>query len=177
MWHISSRYLESLRKNILRCQGMPPKCASYVSKPLDALYRENENEKKRKYNERVLNIEKASFTPLVFLSTGGQSKECDRLNKRLSEMIANKRKEQYCHVVAHVRTRLRFSLLKSTLTALRGYRGKQSHSRVAALSEIWKTNIIQSNSKTGLQWGIIFYSYILISFHLDSFCFIYILFN
>ena len=112
-----------------------PNAASYMTKSFDALYLEKEKEKKSKYNDRVINIEKASFTPLVFLTTGGQSKECDRLNKRLSELIANKRKEQYCHVVAHVRTRLRFSLLKSTLTALRGYRGK-IHSRVAALDNI-----------------------------------------
>ena len=61
--------------------------------------------------------------PLVFTTSGGMGPECTRLNQRIAELIANKRKERYSHVIKHVRTRLRFSLSKSVLIAIRGYRG------------------------------------------------------
>ena len=34
------------------------------------------NEKKRKYNSRVTEIEQGTFTPLVFTTTGGMADEC-----------------------------------------------------------------------------------------------------
>ena len=48
------------------------------------------------------------------------------MNKKLAQMISEKRKEPYSSVINHIRTRLRFSLLRSTLAAVRGYRGKRS---------------------------------------------------
>ena len=45
----------------------------------------NEKEKKRQYNERVLEVEHGSFTPLVFSSNGGMGRECSTFYKRLSE--------------------------------------------------------------------------------------------
>ena len=97
-----------------------------MEKPLDQIYRENESQKKNLYNERVIQCEKGTFTPLVFTTSGGMGPECDRLNKRLADLIAMKTKEQYSHVVRHIRTRLRFALLKSVLVAVRGVRGKKS---------------------------------------------------
>ena len=41
----------------------------------------------------------------------------------LAEKIADKKGERYADVINHIRTKLRFSLLKSTLIGLRGYRG------------------------------------------------------
>ena len=60
-------------------------------------------------------------TLTVFLTTGGMSKEC----KRFVNRVARKRKARYCDVVKHVRTRIRFAMLRTTLIALRGYRGKK----------------------------------------------------
>ena len=42
--------------------------------------------KKYVYNERVLNVEKGNFTPLVFLTSGGMSKEC---KQRFINRLAN----------------------------------------------------------------------------------------
>ena len=39
-------------------------------------------------------------------------------------MIAIKRGEEYSHVIQHIRCKLRFSLLKATLIAVRGVRGR-----------------------------------------------------
>ena len=46
--------------------------------------------------------------------------------KRLSTLIANKRKEDYHHMISHIRTRVRFALLRSTLVAVRGEQGKKT---------------------------------------------------
>ena len=100
-----------------------PNANSHVRKSMKALYEEKERLKKRKYNDRVINVEKATFTPLVFTTTGGMGPECEKLNKRLAELISLKTKESYNQIIRHLRTRLRFALLKSTLVAIRGVRG------------------------------------------------------
>jgi len=55
---------------------------------------EKEKNKKDKYNHRVIDIDKSSFNPLVFTS-GGMAPESNRVNKRLAEKIAEKRREPY----------------------------------------------------------------------------------
>ena len=50
--------------------------------------------------------------------------ECHKLNKRIAETIASKQKEEYSQVMKHIRCKLRFALLKATLIAIRGVRGK-----------------------------------------------------
>ena len=90
-------------------------------------------------------MEKATFTPLVFLTSGGMSQECKRFNNRLAELIAVKRGERYCDVVRHIRTRLRFAMLRTTLIALRGYRGRKSKYELP-LSEV-SYNLIPCSSE------------------------------
>ena len=107
---------------------MHPTADSHMRKSLKGLYSEGEAEKKRKYNDRVINIEKGTFTPLVFTTTGGMAPECTRLNKRLAELTAAQTGEQYSHVISHIRTRLRFALLRATLVAIRGVRGRMTRS-------------------------------------------------
>ena len=90
---------------------------------METLYLENEREKKNLYNDRILNTERGTFTPLVFSTTGGMGPECARMNKRIAELIAAKTGEAYSHVMKHIRTRLRFALLRCTVIAVRGTRG------------------------------------------------------
>ncbi len=92
---------------------------------LTDLYKKNEREKMKAYNDRVLQVEKGSFVPLVYTTTGGMGPQCERTHKRIAELVANKRNERYADVMSHLRTRLRFSLLKSILVAVRGARGKK----------------------------------------------------
>ena len=101
-----------------------PTAQSHIRKSMDHLYLENEREKKLLYNDRIIHTERGSFMPLVFSTTGGMGPECARMNKRLAELIAKKKGEAYSHVLRHIRTRLRFALLRCTLVAVRGSRGK-----------------------------------------------------
>ena len=63
-------------------------------------------------------------------------KEATLFHKRLALLISEKRKENYSHVIGHIRTRLRFSLLKSTVMAIRGVRGKRARDGEIDISEI-----------------------------------------
>ena len=111
-------------KTFLDIRIMHPNSKSYVTKPIENVYLQHEQEKKREYNERVLQVEKGSFTPIVGSTFGGWGKEARRHHKRVAFLIAEKRNEEYVDVIKYMRTRLRFSLLKSILTAVRGVRGK-----------------------------------------------------
>ena len=58
------------------------------------IYRIHENEKKRLYCKRVLDIEHRIFTPLVFTTTGGMGKESLMYHSRLAQLIAKEKKEK-----------------------------------------------------------------------------------
>ena len=59
-------------------------------------------------------------------TSGGMGPQCERTHKRLAELVAHRRNEKYADVMNHMRTRLRFSLLKSILVAVRGARGNRT---------------------------------------------------
>ncbi|KXJ05718.1 hypothetical protein AC249_AIPGENE25944 [Exaiptasia diaphana] len=95
---------------------------SYKQMEPNQIYRLHENEKKRCYSRRVLDIEQGTFTPLVFTSTGGMGPECLRYHSRLAELIANKKGENYSKTISWIRAKTSFALLRSALICLRGSR-------------------------------------------------------
>jgi hypothetical protein len=115
-----------LEKTLFDVRIFHPGAASYQNRSLDSLYKAHEKEKKDKYLNHVLQKEKCSFTPLVFSTHGGNGPEADRFHKRLATLIAKKRNILYSEAVSYVRRRIRFSILRTTLIALRGYRGKDA---------------------------------------------------
>ena len=96
---------------------------SNCTKEIEALLEENEKEKVKSYCDRVLQIEKASFVPLVFTTNGGMGKQCVKLHQQLARLLSEKKGDIYSAVMAHMRARLRFAILRTTLVAIRGYRG------------------------------------------------------
>ena len=84
-----------------------------------------EKEQMRIYNSRILTVEKGTFTPLVYTTFGGCGPQATKYHKRLAQLISKKRNEEYYQVINHIRTRIRFSLLRSVLVAVRGERGKK----------------------------------------------------
>ena len=119
-----------MERSFLDVRVVHPNSPSYRDKSISQIYEQHEKQKKKKYNQRIVQIEKATFTPLVFSTTGGMAPECARYHKKVAELIANKTKEDYSKVVSHLRTKLRFTLLKSTLLGVRGARGKSKESNV-----------------------------------------------
>ena len=66
--------------------------------------------KKRTYEQRVLNIEHASFVPVVLSSIGGISKKSYKTNV------------PYNKIIASIRCLISFALLRSSIMCLRGAR-------------------------------------------------------
>ena len=88
-----------------------PNAESYRDQEPQQIYHIHENDKKRLYSRRVLDVEHGSFTPLVFTTTGGMAKECIRYHSRLAELIAAKKGEQYSQTISWIRARTCFALL------------------------------------------------------------------
>ena len=135
----------SMERTFLDVRVMHPNSPSYENKSPKEIYSQHEREKKRAYNDRVLQVEKGTFTPLIFSTTGGMGPECARYHKRIAELIAVKRGEEYSHVVNHVRTRIRFALLKSVLIAIRGERGRGRREKEAPMEDL-SLNLIPERS-------------------------------
>ena len=110
------------RKAYMGIRVFNPLAKRYSTQTLSAAHRANEQEKKRLYNERILQVDHGTFTPLVFSSFGGMSFECNRFYKRLGEMIAEKRDVSQSMTMCWLRTKLSFSLLRTALLCIRGSR-------------------------------------------------------
>ena len=102
-----------------------PNADSYKDLTPEQVYRLHENEKKRMYERRVLEVEQASFTPLVFTTTGGMGRECSVYHSRLAELISAKKGEDYAKTITWIRGRISFAILRSALLCLRGTRSKK----------------------------------------------------
>ena len=67
-------------------------------------------------------VEGGSFTPLVMSTSGGMGKEFEKTLRRMASRVALRAEEKYAQVINHLRTRLRYALLRACLIALRGER-------------------------------------------------------
>ena len=90
-------------------------------------YKKHEREKKRAYEQRIREIEHATFTPLVLLATGGLANEANVFYKRLASKLASKWDHPYNSTLCWLRCRLAFSLLQSSIQAIRGARSSRGH--------------------------------------------------
>ena len=131
-----------------KCQ-LPSQSLSYRSKTLPQLYSQHEKEKKSQYMNRVLQLEKGSFVPLVFTTTGGMAPEAKRFIKRLAAMISAKTKEDYSQVISNIRTRLSMDIMRSVLVGVRGVRGKAKKAWTAPLSSVSFNLIPEEKSYEG----------------------------
>ena len=62
--------------------------------------------------ERVLDVEMGSFTQLVFGTDGGIGSECQKFLKQLAQKLAKKDNERDGVVIAWLRTRISFEILR-----------------------------------------------------------------
>jgi len=83
---------------------------------------EPEKEKKRKYQQRVIDVEMGSFTPLVFGTNGGMGKECKLFLSNLADKLSRKNGDFYASAISWLRTRISFEILRSVHTCVRGSR-------------------------------------------------------
>ena len=62
---------------------------------LASCFQSHDREKRRTYEQRVREIEWASFTPLVFSALGRMNKPAETTYKRLASLLATKKNQQY----------------------------------------------------------------------------------
>ena len=74
------------------------------------------------YTSRILEVEQATVTPLVFSTTGGIEVECKRYHCWLAELVATKKVEIYVTTMSWIRARVSSALLRSAnVTMLENY--------------------------------------------------------
>ena len=104
-----------------------PSAQSNRHVPLSSVYRKHEQEKKRHYDQRVREVEHATFTPLVLSTTGGMGRAATTFYKRLASMVAEKRDVPYGVTLNWIRCRLSFALLRASIMSIRGARSSRHH--------------------------------------------------
>ena len=104
----------------LRVTHVNSKCNH--GKETSTIFKEQEDEKKRKYQQRVLDVEMGSFTPLVFRTNGWMRADCNCFLKRLAEKLSEKNEEPYHITITWIRTLFSFEILRSIHTCVRGSR-------------------------------------------------------
>ena len=67
-----------------------PHAPTNAAMKVPQMYHHHERLKKRHYNARVIQVEKGTFTPLVFSTTGGIGLETERFIRRLAEKMTTK---------------------------------------------------------------------------------------
>ena len=97
-----------MERTFLDVMVVHPNSDSYLDRDTQKLYQQKERDKKKKYNDRILQVEKGSFTPLIFSTTGGMGPESTKYHRRIAQLISAKGGENYSDVINHIRTRLRF---------------------------------------------------------------------
>ena len=104
-----------------------------------ANYCRHEKAKRNMYEERIREVEHASFTPLVFTTSGGASPLTSTFLKHLASRLAEKQDMAYSTTIGWLRAKLNFSLLRSAVMCIRGTRSSTGmHSTTALLmSLLW----------------------------------------
>ena len=97
------------------------------SRRLPAAYKKHEDEKKRTYGQRILEVEHGVFTPLVLSTTGGMGREAQTFYKHLAGMLSHKRDVPYSSLMGWLRCKLSFAILRSAVMCIRGSRSSRHH--------------------------------------------------
>ena len=79
------------------------------------------------YEQRVQDVERSSFTPLVMSTTGGMGKAASTFYKRLASMLSEKKDISYEKTMNWIRCRLSFALLRASIMSIRGARSSRRH--------------------------------------------------
>ena len=68
-----------------------PFTKSHLNQKLDTAFSSNKNGKKRHYNQRIIEVEHGSFSPLVFSPYGGNGREAERFLTELAQKLSDKK--------------------------------------------------------------------------------------
>ena len=92
-------------------------------------YRRHEREKRRKYDQRIQEVEHASFVPLVMFCTGGADPCATMFLRRLAALSTERHHSNYSIVMELLQIHLSFALLRSSIMCLCSSRSAARHPR------------------------------------------------
>ena len=118
-------FWERQRSALFDVRLCQPNADSYRDLTPKQIYKKHENDKKRQYAQRVMEIEQGTFTTLVFKTTGGMADECVKYHSRLAELIATKKGESYSSAISWIRAKVSFAIVRSAILCLRGSRSER----------------------------------------------------
>ena len=72
-------------------------------------------------------VERGSFTPVIFSALGGLSRPIEITYKRLASLLATKQDQPYNIIISFLQCRLSFSLLRFAIMCLRGSCSSAGH--------------------------------------------------
>ena len=101
-------------------------------KNIEDAYSYHENIKKLKYEPRVINVEKGTFSPLIFSCTGGAGPSATRVIQQVARKLSLKNDDSYANIITFIRTKISFALLRSSVLCLRGSRSLRRPQSVEA---------------------------------------------
>ena len=94
-------------------------CNSQQDKDISSILKKHEQEKKRAYNSRIMEIDQGTFTPLIYTVKGATGSECQIFHKNMAEKISIKSNERYEDVSRFIRVKLSSLVLKAALQCIR----------------------------------------------------------
>ena len=83
---------------------------SKKNRTVETIFKKHEKEKKRAYNNRIMNVEHRTFTPLIFSLTGGEGPEAFIFHKNITQKISATNEENYDRVFSLIRCKLSFMI-------------------------------------------------------------------
>ena len=137
MWHIfgvlftyTLCYISMSYIYIILCPAAAPSISIlYIWSPLLRAFIDV-----RIFNPQVqINWKKVSQLCTVMSTSGGLSKECDKLVRQIAMKLSLKRGERYSDIVGFIRRRLRFDLLRTCVIALRGFKKNAAPEKIEDL--------------------------------------------
>ena len=97
-----------------------PNAQSYRRSSLESCYKREK--KKRAYEERILDMEHGTFTPLVFSTSGGMGRLARTFYARLAHLLFIKRQTRYAATMGLIRCKISLSLIRAAIMCLCGAR-------------------------------------------------------
>ena len=95
-----------------------PFAKSHLSQGLETAFTSIENEKKRQYNQRNIEVEHGFVSSLVFTPYDGSGREAERFLAELAHKVSENKHMSYSTVIGWLRAKLSFSLLRSAACAM-----------------------------------------------------------
>ena len=86
------------------------------------VYKYHESIIKNKYEQRITEVERATFCPLVFACTGGAGPSASKALKQLASKLSARKEDSYANIISYLRTKISFALLRSSIFCIRGSR-------------------------------------------------------